>query len=1065
MTHARRHGTRIALAVLLALGFGPHAPRLATAAGCLEFTIAASAKMGGSISPAGAVPAVCQQKFTITPGPCYAIGAVIVDGVNVGAVSSYTFTDIAADHTIHAEFVIRTQTINVSAALGGGISPGTQTIDCGTSRIFAIVPDGEHVIADVRVDGVSVGPVTSYAFLNVTTNRSILAEFTPRVSIGDARATEGDGDGSGLDFGVILPANTMQPVSVHYQTQSGTADPADGDFVPASGDLNFVPQPPVFSHKWGGPGANPGQFMNPTAVAVDDQGLVYVADYGRNRFQKFDANGVFLAQWGGFGALDGQFNGPSGIAVDHSGYMYVVDSNNHRVQKFAADGEFLIQWGGFGSAIGQFNAPAGIDVDIDGSVYVADQMNHRIQKFAPDGTFLLAFGTFGAGSGQFNTVTDVAVDEKGSVYAGDFGNRRIHKWTTGGAFVSSFTLPGVATPAGVAVDGTGCVFVTDPADDEVWVFDANGAQLGYWGTPGAGDGQFDNPYGVAVNARGQVYVTDLANHRIQRFSPVAPMATVHVAAAGDTRFEQNEGFTVVLSSPVRAALGKSTGHGLIVNDDPVEASIADTSAPEGSGGTGTLAFTARLSGSIDLPVTVHYRTEQGSATLADHDYEDASGDITWAPPPPVFLTRWGTMGGSNGMFNFASSPFTGVAVDGAGSVLVTDRGNSRVQKFGPGGAFLHKWGFAGAGGGQFSNPTGIAVDPWGAVYVADHGNRRIQKFDSNGSLITAWGSAGSGNGQFNDPLGVAVDASGFVYVVDGANRRVQKFDASGAFVTAWGAPGSGNGQFLAPVGVAVDPAGFVYVSDGNHRVQKFTSAGGFVSSWGTPGTANGQFTNPTGIGVDAKGFVYVADGGGRVQKFDSGGAFIAAWGSTGNGDGQFQTPQGAAVSGAGSVYVADAGLHRVQRFGPSAPTGLITVSVSSDSTIESDETLLLVLSDPVNATLADSVATGTIANDDSLTSVHVDPRDLVFAASVAPNPAREGGVLAFSTTREGRASVRVYDVRGRAVRTLLDTGSLAAGPHRLALGANSDRPLSPGLYFYRVEAAEGILGGRFVLIR
>src|SRR5207249_3932526 len=145
-----------------------------------QYTITASAGANGAISPSGAV-AVSHggsQSFTITPDACHIIADVLVDGVSVGAVTSYTFTNVTAGHTIAASFAVRTETITASAAPGGSISPaGAVTVNCGSDQAFTITPDACHTIADVLVDGVSVGAVSTYTFTNVTANHTIAASF------------------------------------------------------------------------------------------------------------------------------------------------------------------------------------------------------------------------------------------------------------------------------------------------------------------------------------------------------------------------------------------------------------------------------------------------------------------------------------------------------------------------------------------------------------------------------------------------------------------------------------------------------------------------------------------------------------------------------------------------------------------------------------------------------------------------------------------------------------------------------------------------------------------------
>ena len=118
------------------------------------------------------------KTFTITPTTHYHVADVLVDGSSVGAVGSYTFTNVTANHTISATFAIDTYTITPCAGANGAISPATvQTVNYGGSRTFTITPDTGYHVADVLVNGASVGAVTSYDFTNVTANHTISATF------------------------------------------------------------------------------------------------------------------------------------------------------------------------------------------------------------------------------------------------------------------------------------------------------------------------------------------------------------------------------------------------------------------------------------------------------------------------------------------------------------------------------------------------------------------------------------------------------------------------------------------------------------------------------------------------------------------------------------------------------------------------------------------------------------------------------------------------------------------------------------------------------------------------
>jgi DNA-binding beta-propeller fold protein YncE len=82
---------------------------------------------------------------------------------------------------------------------------------------------------------------------------------------------------------------------------------------------------------------------NPTAIAADSTGNVYVIDAGSNRVQKFTTDGTFLKEWEIQRTRASQLF-PSGIAADNTGSVYVIDAGSNRVQKFTTDGIFVKEW-------------------------------------------------------------------------------------------------------------------------------------------------------------------------------------------------------------------------------------------------------------------------------------------------------------------------------------------------------------------------------------------------------------------------------------------------------------------------------------------------------------------------------------------------------------------------------------------------------------------------------------------------------------------------------------------------------------------------------------------------
>jgi hypothetical protein len=187
------------------------------------YTILATASVGGVISPNGSVSVVsgASQTFTITKASGYDISNVLVDGSPVGPVTSYTFTNVATNHTISVAFtpaVITNYTVTSSAGTGGTISPsGTITLAAGTSQTFSIIPQGGYKISSVTVDGTSVGAVSSYTFPNISRDHTISATFSQIVSYTISASTQQGGIIS-PSGNVVVPTGGSQTFTLGAQT-------------------------------------------------------------------------------------------------------------------------------------------------------------------------------------------------------------------------------------------------------------------------------------------------------------------------------------------------------------------------------------------------------------------------------------------------------------------------------------------------------------------------------------------------------------------------------------------------------------------------------------------------------------------------------------------------------------------------------------------------------------------------------------------------------------------------------------------------------------------------------
>jgi sugar lactone lactonase YvrE len=267
--------------------------------------------------------------------------------------------------------------------------------------------------------------------------------------------------------------------------------------APADAVTTLAGTPGVFGSADGT--GNAAQFDIPTGVAVDASGNVYVSDMENYTIRKITSAGVVttLAGTAGvYGSADGtgsaaQFDSPQGIAVDASGNVYVADEGASTIRKITPAGVVTTLAGtagvcgsadGTGSAA-QFYNPQGVAVDASGNVYVADSSYCTIRKITPTGVVTTLAGTAsevggssdGTGSAaQFNSPSGMAVDSRGNVYVGDTNNKTIRMVTAGGVVTTLAGLPGYggatngigpaalfAVPQGVAVDGSGNMFVVD----------------------------------------------------------------------------------------------------------------------------------------------------------------------------------------------------------------------------------------------------------------------------------------------------------------------------------------------------------------------------------------------------------------------------------------------------------------------------------------------------------------------------------------------------------------------------------------------------------------------------
>ncbi len=226
----------------------------------------------------------------------------------------------------------------------------------------------------------------------------------------------------------------------------------------------------------------------PEEIKVDHSKLyVWVTDTGNDRIQKFDGNGKFLMQFGRSGGTrapynEGEFKTPSAITVDSEGNIWVADTGCHRIQKFDPDGDFILEFGSEGWGQEKFYWPEGIIAEAMGTILVVDTNNHVIKRYDDEGEFLLGFGCAGNFDGFMKMPYGVALDKEGNIYVADRENQRIQIFNEDGQFLSKFGEYGFEPgrlnfPTGIAVRKDGSILVSEKSQNRLQLFDRDGNSL------------------------------------------------------------------------------------------------------------------------------------------------------------------------------------------------------------------------------------------------------------------------------------------------------------------------------------------------------------------------------------------------------------------------------------------------------------------------------------------------------------------------------------------------------------------------------------------------------------
>ena len=309
------------------------------------------------------------------------------------------------------------------------------------------------------------------------------------------------------------------------------------------------------------------KISHPSSVAADCNGNTYIADYDNGVVRKVDARGV-ITTFAGNGSIgysgDGgpataaKLSNPTGVAIDAIGNVYIADYSNMVIRKvdtagnistFAGNGGHGYSGDGGTATSAELNYPVGLAVDNANNVYIADYLNSAIRMVSASGTIYTVAGKGTAGysgdgseaiNAQLNNPRGVAVDASGNIYIADYGNNAIRKVNASG-IITTIAGVGIAgysgdggdaalaqlnNPWGIAVDGYGDIYFSELHNSIIRKVDTNGiistiaGNYGMWqGYTGDGNSainaQLDQPMGIAINCAGNLYIADNANYAVR----------------------------------------------------------------------------------------------------------------------------------------------------------------------------------------------------------------------------------------------------------------------------------------------------------------------------------------------------------------------------------------------------------------------------------------------------------------------------------------------------------------------------------------------------------------------
>jgi uncharacterized protein (TIGR03437 family) len=464
--------------------------------------------------------------------------------------------------------------------------------------------------------------------------------------------------------------------------------------------------------------ATEAELNGPMSVAVDEAGNIFIADTGNSMVRAVTTDGRILPVVGGFGfdTSDGAHSlaaliFPTAVALDREGFLYVADAYSDRV--FRVGGDLIVRnlAGGQGRGYSgdggpgtkaQLDFPSGVAVDAAGNVLIAERGSGRVRRVSTDGSIRTA-----AGNGQFRTGGDggpavraalylptaAAADASGNLYIAEPLRGRVRRVLPSGR-IDTFAGPaaGLHAPYGVIADANGNIYISDWFANLIHKVAPDGTVSVIAGTAGLGDpgegveatkAQLRDPRHMTIDRAGNIYFTEGLAHRVRKISPAGIITTV--AGTGQAGFSGDGGpaARAQLNLPVGIAVDRAGNLFISEKENHRIRRITPSGIISTVAGTGQKAYSGdggvAAQAALNAPAGLVF-DQEGSLYVAD----EGNHRVRRISPAGIMTTVAGTGlvglsgdGGPATQATFASP--TAVVVDARGTLYIADWGNHRIR--------------------------------------------------------------------------------------------------------------------------------------------------------------------------------------------------------------------------------------------------------------------------------------------------------------------------------------------------------------------------------------------------